>query len=156
MDQLLVIEGSGIYDGSHLWDTSYFTMGDYKTIKRISGLRRTEIPEAITAQDDTLWVAFATICLQRLMDEQGRGEIVDEDVFWNARQLVIRLEDVPVQEEDEQLPPPTGNPSSAGAGSNGNSGNASTVSSAIPATVQQGTGTGSWDPSGSAPSISPD
>jgi hypothetical protein len=152
MDQL-EIQGTDLYDGRHDFDASYFTLGELRTIKRISGLRRGEIADAAAHDDTDLWVAFAVIALQRKMDEQGRGEQVDEDVFWNGRNVLLRF--VEATQEEDQHPPPTGEASSDSAASNGNSGNASTTSSAIPATVQQGTGTGSWDPSGSAPPTSP-
>jgi hypothetical protein len=145
MSDQIVIDGTDIYDGNHDFDPTYFTLGEMHTIKRLSGLRRAELQDALANDDTDLWVAFAVIALQRKMAAQGRPGVIDEDVFWNAKSVTITFQEAArVEEEADAGPPATGEPSSASDDSTGTSGSDSPAGLVNPENGRPPTGTPSW------------
>ena len=67
------------YSGSYELDLSSFTQREAHTIKRISGIRLGELPDAIAAGDNDVVVAITVITLTRA------GHQVDENVIWDAQ-----------------------------------------------------------------------
>lgn len=116
----LTITGLGSLDGSYEFDDSRFTMGDFRTIKRIAGVRAGELGDALAAGDTDLIVAIAVIALER------NGRVGAEDMLWtaDAGQLSLTLGG-----GDDADPPPV-----EPAGSKPSSGGDSTASLASPET----------------------
>lgn len=137
----LKITGLGALDGSYEFDDSRFTMGDFRTIKRIAGVRAGELGEALSAGDTDLMVAIAVIALER------NGRVGAEEALWgaDAGQITLTLGG------DDAGPPPV-----TPDGSKPSSGGDSTASLVSPETTLKPTGD---QPSGttsiSAQEISP-
>ena len=121
----LTVQGLGSLDGSYEFDDSRFTMGDFRTIKRIAGVRAGELTDALAAGDTDLMVAIAVIALER------NGKHGAEDVLWTADvgQISLTL-------GDGDASPPDVTPD----GSKPSSGDGSTVSSGNPEATPKPTG----------------
>lgn len=104
MPSWIVIDGVDAYDGRYDLDLSYFTNREYHTIRQQSGLRVSEIEEAMEATDAALVVALAGIALDRA------GKHVHWDLLWDAKAGLIKL----VFEADRPLDETTPEPGSGG------------------------------------------
>lgn len=92
----LKIDGLPGLDGEYEFDDSRFTMRDFHTIKRLSGIRAGELMDAYLAGDTDLRLALAVIALER------NGRVGLEDQLWNAELGAIRLE---LGDGDDEVPP---------------------------------------------------
>lgn len=75
----LVIDGVPPWDGEYEMDGLTFTNREMHRIKVISGLRGSEVVEALTADDKGGFVAVAAVVLERV------GKRPDLDEFWDAK-----------------------------------------------------------------------
>lgn len=82
----IVIEGVGPgYDGEHDIDFTKLTNRDYRTVKRVSGLRAGEFENAIVTRDLDLVVGLAIVAFAH------EGKVCDEDVLLDAKAGTVRL-----------------------------------------------------------------
>jgi hypothetical protein len=98
----------GAYSGEYELDLAneFFTNGELRDIKLMTGVRGGELQEAIDAGDNDVVVAFAVVAIRRA------GKTVDPDVLWKAQAGSIVFDTgVPEDEEDEQSLPPQSEPS---------------------------------------------
>lgn len=122
----LTINGIAGLDGDYEFDDSRFTMRDFHTIKRISGVRAGELTDAYLSGDTDLRLAIAVIALER----NGRTGV--EQDLWNAELGAIKLE---LGDGDDDSPP-----ADRAAGSTTSSGGSSTPDSDRPENPPSPTG----------------
>jgi hypothetical protein len=89
-------------DGEYELDASSLTNREFRTIKKLSGLRPREIEDAIVNADVELVVALAKVALERA----GRGD-VPADLLWDAEagQIVIDFDAGEEPDEGDAGPP---------------------------------------------------
>src|SRR5215203_1654 len=86
------------YDGEYEFDIGAgFTNREWHIIKQIAGVRVGEFDDALSAGDNDLVVAIATIVLKRY------GKEVDADTLWDTAAGTITME---VEDEVEADPTP--------------------------------------------------
>lgn len=79
MADRIVIEGIPPYDGDWEFDASYFTMREFHTIKKVTGLRGGELSDAIESGDMDVVVGLAVVALQR------NNIDVNPERIWDAK-----------------------------------------------------------------------
>jgi hypothetical protein len=82
-------------DGEYDFDAGTLTYRDFRTIKRISGIRRGEIEDALIADDTDAVLALAIVTLQH------HGKVVDEEMLLDNTLGTVQL----VLEAPEPDPP---------------------------------------------------
>lgn len=99
----ITITGVNGYDGEYPLDLDehFFTNGELKDIKLMTGVRGGELMEAFSAGDNDLVVAFAVIAIRR------SGKVIQPDVLWNAEAGCIVFADDSDSEGEQSLPPPS-------------------------------------------------
>ena len=90
------IEGIPGLDGDYPFEFR-FTNRDFRTIKRLAGVRSNEVMEAFRAGDNDLVVAFCVIALER------SGKPFHEDQIWDAD---VGAVDFVLDDEEAKTSPP--------------------------------------------------
>src|SRR4051812_44654195 len=86
-------------DGEYDLDIGSLTNGEYHEIKKVSGVRAAELPEALRAGDISVVVAFAKVALMRA---QQPPEI--EEALWVAPGGSIGFDFAEEGDEEEAAP----------------------------------------------------
>lgn len=93
MADKIVIKGIGRQvDGEYEFDASEFTMGDWRTIKQVSGVRPAEAVEALRTADLTFVVALAVVATKK-----------PAEMFWAAKIGSLKLELDDAGEDEQEL-----------------------------------------------------
>ncbi len=96
----ITVQSDDIYNGEYDLDLSYFTNRELHIIKKETGIRAGELPEALAAADTDLLVAFALIGMRR------KGLDVSSDALWDlpSGKIVIDVSGDDAGPPDETSP----------------------------------------------------
>lgn len=103
----VLIEGVEGFEGTWEVDTRNLTGFELRTIKRVSGVRAGELPEAMIAGDYDLTIAFAVIALERAQHAHAR---VAERVLLGAEAGAVIFLPRKREESGLESPDPTSGP----------------------------------------------
>ena len=113
----LIVDGVPPWDGEYQFDDFSFTNRELYDIKQLSGLRASELIEALDANDTSAYVGVGMVVLRR------HDMKLEADDLWNAKVGSIRIDigddaDPPTQTASEEKPSET-ETSSGGDSANG-------------------------------------
>ncbi len=103
----LIVEGAPPWDGEYQFDDFSFTNRELYDIKLLSGLRASELIEALDANDTSAYVGVGMVVLAR------HGKQLEPDDLWNAKVGSLRIDlggddaDPPTQTASEGKPSET-------------------------------------------------
>ncbi len=98
----LIVEGVPPWDGEYQFDDFSFTNRELYDIKQLSGLRASELIEALDANDTSAYVGVGMVVLRR------HDKVLEADDLWNAKVGSIRIDigqddaDPPTQPASEE------------------------------------------------------
>lgn len=102
----LIVNGVPPWDGEYQFDDFAFTNRELYDIKQLSGLRASELIEALDSNDTSAYVGVGMVVLAR------HGKLLEPDDLWNAKVGSIRIDlgadaDPPTQSASEGKPSET-------------------------------------------------